>query len=370
MWGISKFQPHSILRSVGKQWTSIIKKKWKNIPLALVPGLSVNFFFEFNYATLGGKLVQAVSRFQSSSPMTGNYMGMSKHCWTGLQVSPGVCVCKAIEAMAKVSDGPSRQIQAWVSIQLSPKPLLVSSSDQTRERDWRIYQRSRLSCACGNHCLLRAHTGRITHACVNRIPAALWRTSVAVLPVNSRQAQPAAPAGLEDRPESARRRQNPASIGQTLPKQKLCWWVWATPIVLVRCNGKFEFHRNITRIPSLQDSDSEAPSHSRPSWLFWLLQHNATFQSQMRGVARSMSSSSRASDLREVVTGSPVDSPTGSSSYSKIESKYAWASNARSHHSSRPYWTAYALDWAWRTTYLPPLRSKVYIKFDQRKLCT
>ena len=45
---------------------------------------------------------------------------------------------------------------------------------------------------------------------------------------------------------------------------------------------------------------------------------------------RAPSMSSRSSDLREVVIGSPVDSPTGSSRYSKIESKYVWASNARS----------------------------------------
>ena len=68
----SKFQPHSNgpyghkLRSVGKQSTKIDKKKMEKY--SLVPGLSMNSFFDFNDAKLGGKLVQAVSRFQSHPP--------------------------------------------------------------------------------------------------------------------------------------------------------------------------------------------------------------------------------------------------------------------------------------------------------------
>ena len=85
----------------------------------------------------------------------------------------------------------------------------------------------------------------------NCISAALWRTSVAVLLVNSSPAQPAPPAGPEVRPESARRRKNPARPCQSksyvgeFEQRQLFWYV--VMVSLSSTGTLLEYHPYMTR---------------------------------------------------------------------------------------------------------------------------
>ena len=204
-----------LLRSVGKQSTKIDKKKNGEIfPGSTVPGLSMNSFFEFNDAKLGGKLVQSVSRFQSHPP----WLVISWACANTAEQGSNyrlacACVkrlkwwlkCLMVDRSRRGSPSNSAPSPCYFAARIRPGSGTGAS---TSGRGWAVHEATTgprpCSCTHGpdNACIV-TRTG-------NCISAALWRTSVAVLLVNSSPAQPAPPAGPEVRPESARRRKNPA----------------------------------------------------------------------------------------------------------------------------------------------------------------